>query len=57
VDKQVGNASAIIAAQLSGPVTSTTTAQHKVEAFQQAKIPVATRPSQIPNLVKKALKK
>jgi succinyl-CoA synthetase alpha subunit len=57
VDKQVGNASAIIAAQLSGPITKTTTAQHKVEAFQEAKIPVAKRPSQIPNLVKKALKK
>lgn len=57
VDKQMGNASAIIAAQLSGPITSTTTAQHKVAAFKQAKIPVAGRPSQIPDLVKKALKK
>lgn len=56
VDKQVGNASAIIAAQLSGPVTSATTAQHKVAAFKQAKVPVAGRPSQIPDLVKKALK-
>ncbi len=57
VDKQVGNASAILAAQLSGPVTSATTAQHKVAAFKQAKIPVAGRPSQIPDMVKKALKK
>jgi succinyl-CoA synthetase alpha subunit len=57
VDKQIGNASAIIAAQLSGPVTNATTAQHKVAAFKQAKIPVAGRPSQIPDLVKKALKK
>jgi len=57
VDKQVGNASAIIAAQLSGPVTNATTAQHKVAAFTQAKVPVAGRPSQIPDLVKKALKK
>lgn len=56
VDKQVGNASAIIAAQLSGPVTNATTAQHKVVAFKQAKIPVAGRPSQIPDLVKKAIK-
>lgn len=56
-DKQVGNASAIIAAQLSGPVTKATTAQHKVAAFKQAKIPVAERPSQIPELVRKALKK
>jgi succinyl-CoA synthetase alpha subunit len=57
LDKQVGNVSAIIAAQLSGPVTTATTAQHKVEVFKQAKIPLADRPSQIPGLVKKALKK
>jgi len=57
VDKQVGNAGAIIAAQLSGPVTNATTAQHKVAALKQAKVPVAERPSQIPELVKKALKK
>lgn len=56
VDKQIGNASAIIAAQLSGPVTNDTTAQHKVAAFKQAKVPVAGRPSQIPELVKKAFK-
>ena len=56
-DKQVGNTAAIIAAQLSGPVTKATTAQHKVAAFKQAKVPVADRPSQIPNLVRKALKK
>lgn len=55
-DKQVGNASAVIATQLSGPVTSATTAQHKVAAFEQAKVPVAERPSQIPDLVKKALR-
>lgn len=57
VDKQVGNASAIIAAQLSGPVTNASTAQHKVAAFKQAKVPVAERPSQIPDLLRKALKK
>src|SRR5919202_1297978 len=56
-DKQVGNAGAIIAAQLSGPVTNATTAPHKVAAFKEAKAPVAERPSQIPELVKKALKK
>jgi succinyl-CoA synthetase alpha subunit len=56
VDKQVGNASAIIAAQLSGPVTNATTAQHKVAAFKEAKIPVAECPSQIPDLVRKLLK-
>jgi succinyl-CoA synthetase alpha subunit len=57
VDRQVGNASAIIAAQLSGPVTNASTAQHKVAALEEAKIPVAESPSQIPELVKKALKK
>jgi succinyl-CoA synthetase alpha subunit len=57
VDKQVGNASAILAAQLSGPVTNASTAQHKVAAFKKAKVPVAERPSQIPELVRKALKK
>ncbi|HEY9795996.1 MAG TPA: CoA-binding protein [Leptolyngbyaceae cyanobacterium] len=57
VDKQVGNASAIIAAQLSGPVTNASTAQHKLAAFKQAKVAVAERPSQISDLVRKALKK
>lgn len=55
--KQLQNSSAILAAQLSGLITSTTTAQYKVAAFQQAKIPVAESPAQIPNLVKKVLKK
>lgn len=57
VDKQVGDASAVIAAQLSGPVTNASTAQHKVAAFRRANVPVAERPSQIPELVRKALKK
>ncbi|MEB3277908.1 MAG: CoA-binding protein [Lyngbya sp.] len=33
------------------------TADSKIEAFKKAKIPLAERPSQIPGLVKKALKK
>jgi succinyl-CoA synthetase alpha subunit len=33
------------------------TAKSKLEAFKAAKVPVAERPSQIPELVKKALKK
>lgn len=33
------------------------TATSKVEAFEAAKVPIANRPSQIPGLVKKALKK
>ncbi len=57
VDKQVSNAGATIAAQLSGPITNDSTAQHKVAAFKKAKVPVAERPSQIPELVRKALKK
>jgi succinyl-CoA synthetase alpha subunit len=56
-DKQVSSASSFIAAQLSGPITNASTAQHKVAAFKKAKVPVAERPSQIPELVRKALKK
>ena len=36
--------------------TQTNSAQRKVASFKQVKIPVAERPSQIPELVKKALK-
>lgn len=57
VDRQINDAGAVIAAQLSGPVTSATTAQHKVEAFKQANVLVAERPSQIPELLKKVIKK
>ncbi|MDY6940223.1 MAG: CoA-binding protein [Cyanobacteriota bacterium] len=39
------------------PTTSMGTVQRKVEAFVQAKIPVADRPSDIPRLVKKVLEK
>jgi succinyl-CoA synthetase alpha subunit len=57
IDKQMSDAGAILAAQLSGLVTATTTAHHKVAAFKQANVPVAECPSQIPQLVRKALKK
>jgi succinyl-CoA synthetase alpha subunit len=56
-DKRLDNVTAIIASQLSGPIIDSDTAQSKIAAFKQAKIPVAKRPSQIPDLVKKALKK
>jgi succinyl-CoA synthetase alpha subunit len=56
VEQQLNDAGTILAAQLSGPVTLRTTAQHKVAAFKQANVPVAERPSQIPELVRKALK-
>jgi len=56
-EKRLVDAVAIIASQLSGPMIDADTAQSKIAAFKQAKIPVAKRPSQIPDLVKKALKK
>jgi len=56
-DKRLGDAHTIIARHLSIPVADAGTAQSQAAAFKQAKIPVAKRPSQIPELVKKALKK
>ncbi|MDC0835092.1 CoA-binding protein [Geitlerinema sp. CS-897] len=64
--KRLGHAGAIVAAHLSGTQqytgtalleTDIGTAEHKIEAFKKVGIPVATRPSEIPALVKKALKK
>lgn len=64
--KRLGHAGAIVAAHLSGAQefsgaaildTGIGTAEHKIEAFRKAGIPVAERPSDIPKLVKKALKK
>ncbi|MFW6358250.1 MAG: succinate--CoA ligase subunit alpha [Chroococcales cyanobacterium] len=57
IDKPLGDASMIIAAQLSGAVPNTTTAQDKVEALEKSGVPVAKSPSEIPSLVKKVLKK
>lgn len=54
--KYPGEADAIITAQLNQPFEAKT-AEGKIAAFKKAKIPVAVRPSQIPQLVKKALKK
>lgn len=56
MDQQLSDTSAKVAAQLSVPITISSTAQDKVKAFKEAKIPVAERPSQIPDLLKKALK-
>lgn len=54
--KSSGGADAIITAQLAQPIADKT-AEAKIAAFKKAKIPVAVRPSQIPHLVKKAIKK
>ena len=62
--KRLGHAGDLMAAQLSvgnpekvRPIgADPATAQKKLSAFKAAKIPVAQRPAEIPNLVKKALK-
>lgn len=52
----IGHASAIIASRITGVAADIGTAESKLAAFQQADIPVADRPSQIPQLVRKLLK-
>lgn len=54
--RRIGHAGAIIAAQVSELGTEIGTANSKITAFERAKIPVANYPSQIPTLVKKALR-
>jgi succinyl-CoA synthetase alpha subunit len=56
-DKPRGDAAVMIAAQLSGTLDNTSNTSQKVSALKKAKVLIATRPSQIPDLVKKALKK
>ncbi|MBE9181862.1 CoA-binding protein [Oculatella sp. LEGE 06141] len=51
----MGHAGAIIASQIAGLGADIGTAESKMAAFKQAKIPVAKRPSDIPDLIKKAL--
>jgi succinyl-CoA synthetase alpha subunit len=55
--KRLGHTGAIITAQLADLGADVGTAESKIAAFKEAKVPVALRPSQIPDLVKKALKK
>ena len=57
VGQRLEDATAIVAANLSVPAPDTSTAKQKIAAFEKAKVTVAKRPSQIPNLVTKALKK
>ena len=54
--RRMGHAGAIINAQIAELGTEVGTAESKINAFQRAKIPVADRPWQIPELVKKVLK-
>lgn len=54
--RRMGHAGAIIASQVAELGTDIGSAHSKITAFERAKIPVATCPSQIPTLVKKALK-
>lgn len=55
--KRLGHAGAIISAQVADLGADVGTAESKIAAFRQAKVPVAERPSEIPDLVKKILKK
>lgn len=55
VGKHWGHAGAL--AQAVGRGADVGTAQSKLAAFKEAKVPIAERPSQIPEVVKKALKK
>jgi succinyl-CoA synthetase alpha subunit len=52
-----GHAGAIIASRIAGLGAEIGTAESKLAAFRKAKIPVASKPSQIPELLKKAIKK
>jgi succinyl-CoA synthetase alpha subunit len=55
--QSMGHAGAIIASLITDLGTEIGTAESKLAAFQQAHIPVARRPSQVAELVKKALGK
>lgn len=54
--RRIGHAGAIIDSQILELGPDIGTAESKITAFQRAKIPVADRPSQIPDLVRKVLK-
>lgn len=54
--RRMGHAGAIIDSQIADFGPDIGTAESKINAFKRAKIPVADRPSEIPELVKKVLK-
>jgi succinyl-CoA synthetase alpha subunit len=53
--QMMGHAGAIIASQVAGLGADLGTPESKVAAFKKAKVPIAHRPSEVPDLVKKAL--
>lgn len=57
MERQGINAATVITAQLAGSTAKNITVQDQIKAFRRAKVPVAERPSQIPSLVKKVLKR
>jgi succinyl-CoA synthetase alpha subunit len=57
LDRRLGDAHTMIGYYLSLPVSFGCTAEKQVSAFQEAKIPIAKQPSDIPDLIQQALKK
>jgi succinyl-CoA synthetase alpha subunit len=57
VDRRLGDAHTMIAYYLSLPVNEGCTAQKQINVFNEAKIPIAKQPSEIPELIEQALKK
>jgi len=56
-EKPLSDIGGLIAAQMALPIVDNTATQQKMIAFKEAKIPLAEQPAQIPDLVKKVLKK
>lgn len=54
-ERMIGHAGALIASQGTDLGNEVGTIESKIAAFKRVKVPVADRPSQIPDLVKKAL--
>jgi succinyl-CoA synthetase alpha subunit len=54
--RMMGHAGAIVAAKMADSSGEVGTPESKISAFKRAKVPIADRPSQIPELVKKALR-
>ncbi|MGB3536355.1 MAG: CoA-binding protein [Microcoleaceae cyanobacterium] len=53
----MGHANSILTTRIVAQKLPSGTAESKIAAFKKAKIPLATRPSEIPSLVKKVMKK